>query len=422
MKHFSLYLLAFQLLIGAAAARVNAADWVTLQATEPANAEKAKLRPHGFVQISAEGYAGAPISAAEHPNFSTYDGQHPVFNTVDGSSPWSVLLRRVRAGVRGNIPGTSELASLNISTELGMNPLTLAEGTWRPKLLDASFTYKLPADMHIRMGRFKAPLADESLEAIHITPHLVRFTRVTSQLLMERDAFDGKFTGTVDGFRDTGAQIAGSHLFANNELSWAVMGGSATVDLANFNLQPNISSRIQLSHLLNPKERRHPKREALESWIFGSWGQRLVGDETFDRVRAGIGGQARWHGLRVRSELIYGHGILVKGVSPPFAGNDKPVSTEGNAWGVKGLATWRVLDGWELGLTYSHLDREVDGGTARRIFDDTMLIAEMLVAPKLWFVLNAGLRRANAPEGSESTQALLDTHAPYFGFQATASL
>lgn len=422
MRQFLLSLTASQLLLTAIPLNASAADWITLQATEPEDAEKAKIRPHGFVQVSAEGYAGRAISASEHPDFATWDGQYPVFNTVDGRSPWGLLLRRVRAGVRGNIPGTDGRASLNIAAELGMNPLTLAEGEWRPKLLDASFTYKLPTDMHIRVGRFKAPLADESLEAVHVTPPLIRFTRVASQLLMERDAHEGTFTGTVDGFRDTGVQIAGSHLSAEHEFSWAVMGGTASVEFADMQLEPNIAARIQFSHLFHPKERRQATREAVEAWAFGSFGLRVVENERFNRLRAGIGGQARWHGIRLRSEIIYGDGMLAKGVAPPFAGNGKPVVPNGTAWGVTGLATYRLATGWGLGLSYSHLDRETSGGPARRIFDDTSLIAEAYITPKLWFAFNVGLRFADAPEGTRATQALLDTHAPYFGLQATASL
>lgn len=413
---------AFSILTAIATTPANAADWVTLQASEPADADKAKIRPHGFVQVSAEGYAGPPISAARQPAFAAFEGQYPVFNTVDGQSPWGLLLRRVRAGVRGNIPGTAGLASLNISAELGMNPVTLAEGAWRPKLLDASFTYQLPADLSVRVGRFKAPLADESLEAVHVTLPLIRFSRVISQLLMERDAHGGTFAGTVDGFRDTGVQLAGSHLFGAHELSWAIMGGTASVEFAAMKLEPNLSARVQYSHLLDVAKRRQAKREAIEGWAFGSYGLRDVEGDQFDRSRAGVGGQARWHGVRLRSELIYGEGVLAKGVVPPFAGNPKPVSAEGKAFGFTGLATYRVIDGWDFGLSYSHLDREFDAEAARRIFDDAGLVVEAAVTPKLWFVLNVGLRLANAPGGTDATQALLDTHAPYFGLQATASL
>lgn len=422
LRAMSASLLLGGAMLGSAPA-AHAADWVTLQATEPDDPDKATLRPQGFVQVSAEGYLGEPVDGEALPAFADHDGQHPIFNTVGGRAPWSILLRRIRGGVRGDVPGTQGLASVNLSVEFGQNPLTTVDGRWLPKLMDASMTVKLPADLHVRLGRFKTPLADESLEAFFLTTDLVRFSKVTGQLLMERDAHGGTFTGTIDGFRDLGAQIGGSHLLGDHEVSWALMGATATVELAELRWEPNVTGRIQLSRLLDgPATRRSPFRDAAEGWVFASWGTRRVGEETPDRLRVGIGGQLRLDGLRLRSELMYGDGVLVAGMAPPFPGNPRPVDVDGRGWGITGLATYRIADTWQLGLSYSHLDRAFDGDQARRVFNDGSLIAEAFITPKLWFALNAGLQFADAPNGPAPADALLGLAAPYLAFQATAAM
>lgn len=397
------------LVLLATSAPAAAADWLSIQNLEPDNPDKAALRGFGFLQVSAEGYPDAEL-----------DGQLPVFNTVDGTADWAVLLRRARVGVRGNLPGTDR-ASVQISAELGQNPLTTASGVWAPRLMDATMTLRSNQGVHLRLGRMKAPLNDESLEAFHIDADLIRFTRVTGQLLMERDASSGAFTGLIDGFRDTGAEVFGSHRSGTSEVSWALMGGTTSADPARLVLEPTVTGRVQVARLLGDLPARSPAREEAAAWVFGSVGTRDIGaSEQADRLRAGVGAQLRASGLRLRTEGIYARGVLATGVSPPFPGGVRTLSEDGQAWGVTALASMRLQGRWELGATYSHLDLLPDEGADRRLFDDVIGHAQLHLSPKLWMDLNAGLRHAAAPEGSEAAQEILAAFSPYTGLMATA--
>ncbi|MFT4978374.1 MAG: hypothetical protein ACI8S6_004284 [Myxococcota bacterium] len=399
----------------------GAADWLSLQGLEPDDPDKAAMRGFGFLQLSAEGYPGAAVDAAGDEVLSDFDGQVPVFNTIDGEAPWGVLLRRARVGARGSVPGVPG-ASAQLSVELGQNPQTISDGGWSPRLVDATMTLRSSEAVHLRLGRMKAPLSDEVLEGVHIEGDLIRFTRATGRLLMERDASSGVLTGPADGFRDLGVQAFGSHLSGKREVSWALMVGTSATDPAGLAVEPTVTGRVQLAGLLGAQPRRSPVREEAAVWGFASLGARDVGAElSARRLRAGGGAQLRWKGLRLRTEGIYADGVLATGISPPFAGGVWTMAPEGRAWGATGLASFRFGDRWEVGLTGSHLDSQPDAGEERRIFDDGVAHAQLHLSPRLWFDLNAGIRTGRAPEGSETAQAILGETAPYIGGMATAS-
>ena len=143
-------------------ASATAADWLTVQGTEPAHTEKAALRFNGFAQVSAEAIAARPVEGLTG-DLAVYNGELATFNKVVGAQgPFKMSLRRIRVGVRGRIPQTDWI-STSIAVEVGQNPLTTS-GTdgWRPRLMDASITLESPAGIHLRMGQFKLPLADEA--------------------------------------------------------------------------------------------------------------------------------------------------------------------------------------------------------------------------------------------------------------------
>jgi len=400
------------------AAPAEAADWLSLQGLEPADPVRGAIRGFGFLQLSVEGYPGAEI---DNPDLGKFDGQTPVFNTIEGSAAWGATIRRARVGLRGHLPGTGESASIQVSAELGQNPLTTVGGVWVPRLMDASVTLRSAGDVHLRMGRMKAPLSDESLEAVHVTAASNRFTRVTGQLLMERDASKGSLSGPVDGFRNLGVQAFGAHRAAQTEISWALMAGTTGTAVGRVAVEPTVNGRVQVARLLADGSPRSPVREEAAAFAFASFGERDIGDDDrATRLRAGGGAQLKWLWLRLRTEFVYAHGIVPSGVSPPFSGGTRTMAVDGSAWGATALAGARFAGRWEAGVVYSHLDRLPNGGEAHRLFDDLVGYVKFFAMNKVRFDFNAGPRISRAPEASETKQALLAETAPYTGLMITA--
>lgn len=395
----------------------HASDWLTIQGTEPDDPDKAKLRLAGFVQVSGEAFAASPVEGLTG-DLETYNGELATFNKVAGSDgPARISLRRVRAGFRGLIPSSDGRFSTNVAVELGQNPLTTTADGWRPRLMDASVTARGPAHVNLRLGQFKLPLADEALEAFHLTTDLVRFTPVTGRLLMERDTLGGR----INGFRDVGAQLFGSHLIDKTEIAWAGMVSNGTVELGRTEPGLDFTGRVQVARLFDDP-RRSPYRDEIAGWAWATTGVRDLGDDDARRTRAGLGAQVRRSGFRGRAEFILADGVLNTGQSPPFAGGTLVLDPEGTAWGGTLLVSQRFVDTWEVGLAGSHLDSLPEGGARRRLFDDATVFGQYHYSPRVWFDLNLSWRSTRAPEGNENVQRILSTTAPYGAVMATVVL
>ena len=396
-------------------ASATAADWLTVQGTEPAHTEKAALRFNGFAQVSAEAIAARPVEGLTG-DLAVYNGELATFNKVVGAQgPFKMSLRRIRVGVRGRIPQTDWI-STSIAVEVGQNPLTTS-GTdgWRPRLMDASITLESPAGIHLRMGQFKLPLADEALEAFHLTTDLVRFRPVTGRMLMERDALGGR----INGFRDVGAQVFGSHAAHRLEVAWATMVSNGTVELGRVEPGVDLTARVQVSRPFDGP-RRNPFRDELAVYGWATTGARRHGDdEVSRRTRVGGGVQARREGFRVRAEGMAARGMLNTGSAPPFAGGSLVIDPEGTAWGATLLASKRFADRWEVGVAGSHLDSLPNGDAARRVFDDVTAFGQLHVSKRAWFDLNLAWRHAAAPEGPDPAVRILGTMGPYAAVMVT---
>jgi len=411
--------LLFTLLAVLLTGPAHASDWLSVQGLEPDDADAAKIRPFGFVQVSAEAIASRPVEGLTG-DLAAYNGERAAFNHVVGTStPARISLRRVRAGLRGDIPRTDGRVSTFVAVELGQNPLTTtAADGWRPRLMDASLTVRSPWGVHLRVGQFKLPLADETLEAFHLTTDLVRFSPVVGRLLMERDVVGGR----INGFRDVGAQVFGSHVVRDTEISWAAMASNGTVELARSNPGLDVTGRVQVARLFDGP-RRNPFRDEVAVFGFATTGLRHGPDgQDVRRTRAGGGAQLRREGVRLRSEVTWGEGMLTAGRAPPFDGGSLVVEPDGSAVGVTGLASVRLQGTWEVGLAGSHLDSMLGAGAKRRVFDDVTAFGQLHLSPKVWFDLNLAWRHARAPEGSENARRILETTGPYGAVMATVIL
>jgi hypothetical protein len=398
-----------------------ATDWVSLQGLEPVDPERAALRGFGFVQVLGEGAWPTPVQGLESEGLAPYNGQVPVFNHVAGKGQSTAMsLRRVRVGVRGEIPGTQGMWSTFAALELGQNGVTMSGGEWRPTLMDASITYRSPTPVHLRVGRFKIPMADATLEAVHTSADLLQFSLVTRRLLLDREIAENgsEFTGRANGFRDVGVQLFGSHTLASLELSWAAMVGTGEAQLAARGPGADLTLRAQASWLLSDAPARKQGREELSFWVWGQSGGREINESSVQRTRAGVGVQLQKAHLRARVEGLYAQGVLNTGASFPFGTSPIAMAPDGQAWGSTALLSYR-WETLELGMHWGHLDSQFQEPAAERIFEEVTGFAQLHVGPKVIVAGNLMWRQGRAPQGSADAQRILESFSPYGGLQFT---
>jgi len=402
-------------------APAQAADWTWIQATEP-DGVAGHLRPWGFLQTTLEGVVAQPVEGLTSPELAPYNGEVAAFNRVGPfQQRVAFSLRRARMGLRGVVPGTQGLVSTFAAVELGMLPLTLANGVWRPALTDASVSLHSPWRVSLRVGRMKAPLADETLESVALTAATLTYSLPVRRLLAERNTASGTPTGTVSGFRDDGALLVGAHPVGAIELSWALMVGQGGTLQGPGDAGWDVTSRLQLSWLLDDAPR-SPVREELSMWGFVQTGRRRVGPGAlFPRHRAGAGAQLRHGRLRLRSEFLWGQGVLNTGKAPPFPGGELTVSETGRAWGLTALAVVSIQP-MELGVAYAHYASRPQEGPAHRRFHEVTGTARWTPHPAVGLQLNAAWRQGRAPDGPPDAQTVLDTYGVYLGAELTLRL
>ncbi len=403
-----------------AASPAFSADWLALQGTEPDNPDKAKLRGWGFLQMTADGIIADPVEGLVSEGLAPYNGEKATFNLVGPDSrSAAVYLRRVRAGMRGEIPGTNGLLSTFAAVELGFLPLTLAADGWRPALMDASFSVHGPKNISLRVGRMKAPLADESLESVQGTADLIVFSQPVRALLMERNTASGMPEGRVNGFRDDGAQLFGAHHFGMTELSWAAFVGQGGTLQGPGDAGWDVIGRVQVARLFDESQVRNPLREEVSLWAFGQTGQRAVGeDDLAGRHRVGVGTQVRKGPIRFRSEFLWGQGVLNSGQAPPFPGGSQTLDVDGTGWGLNSLAM-ATVGPVDFGAAYAHYARNPGDTAEYRSFDELTGIVQWNPLPVLWLNGNVAWRQGNAPNGPADAQTILDTYGIYVGGQVT---
>ncbi len=399
----------------------SAADWLSIQGLEP---EGPRLAPRvfGFGQLAAEAVIAEPVEGLTSEPFAKYNGQRASFNRVPFGEAVGLRITRLRLGARGSVPGTRGVLGWFWAAELGQNGLTAAGGApWRPILVDASVTAATPWGLAVRVGRFKLPLSDEALEAVHVSAELVSFSIVTRRLLMERRTETGVLAGRVNGFRDHAVQIFGSHLFGRVELSWAAVAGSASIDRPLPDLPADLVTRAQVSWLLGEGPRRRAGREELSVWGFAQVGHRDVNaGSPAPRRRIGVGSQLRTGRLRLRAEALFASGVLTDGQRPPFAGGEPVYAVQGQAWGATVLGSVRLTDRLRLGAAFAHLSSQPAAGPAARLFEEVTALVQLRPKPWLRVDLNGSWRSARAPEGAPDVQTILATMGPSVALQITA--
>ena len=394
------------------------ANWLTLQGTEPAGAERL-AKVWGFVQVQYQKDQSDPNGAGGYIP--------PKLIAPDWDSQSAFNVNRARIGVRGVAMPLDPKINYFLLVEFGNNGIT-EPGDSFAKATDASVTFNHLKGARIRAGLFKYPGAEEGLQAIHVFDY-INFTWVTAQMLLERTPnrnytsnippqalppevpFNGYENG-VGAFRDVGVQLFDWFNVGDNwEISYAAMIGNGN----GLNFSDNNDNKDY--YLYGSVEKiyggKGPRREGLKMFAWYQDGKRtadLTNDsiwnpEDYDRERYGIGAKYLRNGIRVSAEYMKGEGMIWQaphnpswGIGPGQGNPAKPgngANAEGKGYYVEGGYRFKGTP-WELDLRYDKYDR-LDGDLLQIDFKRTTLGVQYFFNPRVRAAFNYEFRSANAP-------------------------
>lgn len=413
MRASPLLPLVASLLLAAASSR--AADWPIVLATEE-EAPDLAFRPIGFVQAVAEGTSGARVEGLQSKALARYEGARPTFNTVgDGDASYGFALRRARFGLRGSVPATQKRITYFLTVELGTVALVRDAGARIP---DASITFSLIPGARVRVGQFKLPIMDETVEANPISAEFINFSNVALGLALESKVVDGRYVGGAYGFRDVGVQVFDTFQRRKVALSYALMVSNGRVNAPEDDTAKDLTGRLTAAWVFKGKPS-DPHRQELSLFAWGQHGTRLYAGQRYPRVREGIGVHFEREPLRIRGELVYGSGMLVLGPTPPFVGEPIAVAPEGRALGGYLQARVRLFGKLLVGARYDELHRQLGQGPALRVLRTVTGALEWDFTPRAKVMLNYEKRFLGAPGASVDAQTIADTLSDRVLAQAT---
>jgi hypothetical protein len=415
-------ILAFSL--GGSAAQ--AADWLTLQGTEPAESQvRAKL--WGFVQPEFQSTDGTTLAAGP------FIGQPASFNQIppELEDHSAFLIRRARVGLRGNLLPQNAQINYFLLLEAGKNGITDNTGG-RIKLTDASMTFSYLPGARIRLGQFKYPGAEEGLMAIQSYDY-INFSNATNFLLQERffDS-DGAVSsldenapnGPVGAFRDIGVQMFDGYAVGDWEHTYALMLGNGNGILRG---DDNSSKDV---YLYWASERvfagKGPRRQGWKLLAWHQQGERTLASgatqtvDDFDRARWGVGTTLRKDKYRAAAEYIWADGMIFNGTDGgAVPGTLNLAASAVASWNVLpndkadgGYLDfgYRVLPALEVDLRYDRLNRGTQTAAEERQFTTWTLGAQYAFTANTRVMVNYEFRDAEAPQlaGSDVPNQILD--------------
>lgn len=416
-----------------------AANWLTLQGTEPEGAEQL-AKVWGFVQVQYQDDSSDPNGAGG------YIPPKLIGPNLDSQSAFNV--NRARIGVRGVAMPIDQKINYFMLLEMGNNGITEPEGSFA-KATDASITLNHLDGARFRVGLFKFPGSEEGLQAIHVFDY-INFTWVTQQMLLERFANRAftpnnpattlppesrlnAFDRGVGAFRDVGVQMFDWFDVAEDwELSYAVMIGNGNG--LNFSDNDDNKDLYLYTSLEKVYGGRGPRREGLKFFAWSHTGKRtadlsadacanpaltfpacgpqgsgristVFNPVEYDRDRMGVGVKYLRNGWRATAEYMDGEGMIWQAPHnasfglgpgqgiPGGAGNG--ALAEGNGYYVEG--GWRIPKSkWELDLRYDVYNR-LDGDQFEIEFKRTTLGVQYFFNPRVRIAINYEIREGNAP-------------------------
>lgn len=392
--------------------RASAADWPIIQGTEVGQPES-PLRLFGFAQVTTEWIADGRVGALESKALAPYSGERPAFNTLEDGSTWGVVVRRARPGLRGAIPGTDRRVSYFLLAELGSAAIA-RDG---PTLTDAAITLSYIPGARVRLGQFKLPMMDETVEANPIAAEWVNFSLPAAALVLENEVKGGRFVGNASGFRDVGAQVFDTFQWKKLALSYAVMASNGNRRLDSDDAK-DVTARTSVAWVFSGAAS-DPHRQELAAFAWAQRGERNVDGVDVQRTRSGAGVHLELEPIRIRAEVVHAIGALTLGPNPPFPGSPIAVAPTGRAVGGYLQARVRVLPRLRLGLRYDELHRQIEDDAALRVFRSLTPMVEYDVVPRVRLQATYEHRFIDAPHGSADARAIVASAAGRAAAQVT---
>lgn len=433
-----------------------AADWLTLQGTEPpSTAGRAKV--WGFIQ----GQYQQDFSSANASN--QYVPAKLIGPNLTSQQMFNV--NRARIGVRGNgVPIDSKL-NYFLLLEAGNNGITAGDGY--VKATDASVTSTHIPFLKIRVGLFKYPGSEEGLQALHVFDY-INFTTVSNQLMLERFPNDDNYTKNVNGtanteaqllgtapsgfekpvgaFRDIGVQVFDTIKYNDWEASYAAMIGNGN----GLNLGDNNGNKTFYGYLSTEKvfAGKGARRQGVKFFAWYQKGLRAydtnfantttsASDGTlvynssnaqtythYNRERFGAGFKYLKNGYRLTAEYLKGKGMIFLGPHKESFDMNVPSGTgnglegEANGWYVDG--GWRIFDTkFEIDARYDVYNR-LTGDTLEVNFSTITLGAQYFMNKKTRLAVNYAIRNAKSANNVAALENNLSGIGGRAGVQITA--
>ncbi len=405
---------------------VQAANWLVLQGTEqPGTAKRAHL--WGFIQFEYSNIENRKIKSTNpriNGKYITPNQIAPDFNTHEGFN-----IKRARIGVRGNPFPLDNKINYFLLAEFGNNPLTNSDsGRDYLRVTDASITYNITPNHHLRAGLFRLPMGDESIEAIMFSPY-INYTAVTNQLLLERflqgtgtKPNRAKVIAPIGGYRDTGLEWFGTMTQGQWEHSYAVMYSNGNgVEMNDTDGNKDLTVYWATTWLLGGGK--GPFRHEVKGYVWKQSGKRRYNDgtttEDYNRERQGIGLTFFNGRYRIRTEYIQAEGMIFNGLNPicgPGSDSNYCAPAKGGTYNAplpREKANGWYLDfgyyfshAWSGGIRYDSLDRGTEKPANLREFRNWTLGVQYSFNRKTRLAVNYEIRNARAPNNATANDVV----------------
>ncbi len=426
----------------------HATNWLQLQGTEPSGIA-APFKLFGFIQPTYENAGGTPVTGLT-PATSPFNGQVPKFNRVapNATSSQSFNMLRARIAVRGTVTPISNKINYFIMAEFGNNGYTVNNGSYTPRLTDASVTFNQIPGARVRVGLFKTPGPEEVLQGIPDFDY-INFTNVSTQLILNQfvqglayaptsGATQGVGPGgylvtpaPINAGRDQGVQVFDWFNTGPWQFAYAAMiGNGAPLYANNTSHSMDYYGRLQESYIFHHSK--GPHQAGVTAWVWGHLGHQALDvaqgtsggftQQTYTYKRYGVGAQIRTGfmspgAFRVTGEFMRGTGWIMApaAFSQPTNGTTPPCGASAGAGGTA-LCTETLYPGgnnaaqggyieggvfltkhWDIEARYDQYDRLTNSPALERVFKTTTLGVQYYFSPFARITFNYAINRIGIP-------------------------
>lgn len=383
-----------------ASGSAQAANWLMLQGTEPANSAPA-TKVWGFVQAE---YQQTDDTLLPNGKKAAFNQLAPDLTTSSGFN-----IKRARIGVRGaNFPLDPNV-NYFLLAEFGNNGITTGGNAGPGQLTDASITLNHIPGARIRVGQFKTPGVEESWQAAPVFNY-VNFTSVTDRIINER-----QFTysmgntgrnGSNSSFRDTGVEVFDAFDVKGFEISYALMYGNGNgLNRTDNNKHKDVYTYVSLEKYFS--DDKGPRAKSFKVFAWNQDGKRtLTTSPTVStvmdkkRTRSGLGTTFFNGKFRAAAEYITADGMIYAGSSGgglPSDGATFSVQADEKADGYYVDLGYRFIPKLELKVRYDLLNSGTEVAANERRFTTTTVGAQYFINKKTTLLVDYEMRDATAP-------------------------